>query len=300
MVQETQKPKPKEITKKEIHALLTGKNGIRRDKNSHKGDFGRVLLIAGSKGMAGAAVLSARAALRTGSGLVTVCIDEALFPIIQTAVPEAVCVPRSAIASIEKYDVVAVGPGIGKGSAEGQTVMEDIIEYILSSENSSVVLDADALNIIANSPAILERLGNSRFVMTPHPGEAGRLLALRSKAVQADRVAALHSLLRKYRCTTVLKGGDTLVATPEDASFRPEIFVNTTGNPGMATGGSGDVLTGVIASLLGQGLSPLEAAKAGVYIHGLAGDLVAGNIGETGLIAGDLPDSIALAIQKLM
>ncbi|MDR1796581.1 MAG: NAD(P)H-hydrate dehydratase [Clostridiales Family XIII bacterium] len=286
-----------EITAKEVKALL---GAHRRRSDAHKGDFGRVLIVAGSPGMAGAAVLCARAALRAGSGLVTVSIDEALWPIVQTAVPEAMCTGRGSGLDLAAYDAAAVGPGLGTGEAARALVAR----VLATCGGKPLVLDADALNILAASDEV--PLPGAGAVLTPHPGEAARLLAgaggpdgpWRTAAdVQKDRLGALAALQGKYgAATVVLKGAGTLVASEASGTAAPEARVNTTGNPGMATGGSGDVLTGVIASLLGQGFAPGEAAAAGVYLHGLAGDLAAAELGEAGVTAGDIALYIAYAM----
>lgn len=246
--------------------------------------------------MAGAAILCARGALRAGAGRVTVSIQDDLFPIIQTAVPEAMCIGRGletdiTEAALEKYDAIALGPGIGT------TVKAfELVSWLLKKYHGRFVLDADALNIIAhvngpnknwtaNFPAI-----PAQSIATPHPGEAARLLGVNNQTVVNDRPTALAGLQDTLGCTICLKGYGTLVS--------PE-YINTTGNPGMATAGSGDVLTGVLGALLAQGMETETAARAGVYIHGLAGDLAAQKIGEHGLTATDISEHIAYAIKKL-
>jgi len=291
-----------EITHKEIRELFVGK----RRRDSQKGDFGRVLVIAGSKGMAGAAVLCARGALRAGAGLVTVSVPEELLNIVQTAVPEATCTcricgsPDSPGGSSDSFfdtllfperlavfDAIAIGPGLGISPAS-----HEIVLYILENYGGKVVLDADALNIIAGSNITLD----TDSIITPHPGEASRLLGMPLDTVQAAREQAAIALSQKFECTAVLKGAGTLVAVTNPATG---LYINTTGNPGMATGGSGDVLTGVIAAFAAQGLPSLTAARAGVYVHGFAGDLMAAEFGESGLIASDLPFGVAKALKQI-
>jgi NAD(P)H-hydrate epimerase len=280
------------ITYKQIRELFL----TRRQKDAHKGDFGHVLVVAGNKGMAGAAVLCARGALRAGAGLVTVSVPEELFPILQTAVPEAMCIGRGlepdlAETALSRYDVIALGPGIGTTAKS-----YELVSWLLQKYTGPFVLDADALNIVAvagrsdkqwfaNFPNV-----PSQSIVTPHPGEAARLLGVSKNVVTEDRAAALAALEAQLGCVVCLKGAGTLVS--------PQ-YINTTGNPGMATGGAGDVLTGVIASFLAQGMELGTAAKAGVYVHGLAGDLAAQRLGEHGLLAGDIADHIAYAIKKL-
>ena len=273
-----------EITNKEIRELLSRK----RKRDAHKGDFGRVLVIAGSYGMAGAAILTAKGALRAGAGLVTVSVPDELLSIVQTAVPEATCLPRSFSPELlSVFDAIAIGPGLGLTDESAE-----MISYVLENYGGIIVLDADALTLLADSNNSLD----PDTIITPHPGEAAKLLGTTASVIQTKREASVSIIAERYSCITVLKGAGTLVAV---TSPDLEIFMNTTGNPGMATGGSGDVLTGVIASFAAQGLPALTAAKAGVYIHGLAGDLMAEEYGEPGLIAGDLPCGIAKALKSI-
>lgn len=265
----------------------------RRKRNIHKGDCGRILVIAGSLGMAGAAILCGRGALRSGAGLVRIATLEELFPIIQVGVPEATCVSRRSLnLDNTKYDAISAGPGLGEELEDA-----DLIRKILQEYEGTFILDADGLNQIAKNN-MQEELKNSlcKVIITPHLGEAARLLSIDiSTAKKMDRQELSRRLVKKTNATVVLKGEGTIVATPEGNSY-----TNTTGNPGMATGGAGDVLTGIITSLSGQGLLPEDAAKAGVYLHGLAGDLGAQRFGEYGLIAGDIAEMTALAIKKTL
>lgn len=253
----------------------------KREKSSHKGSYGKVLLVAGSHGMVGAAILSAKAALRTGSGLVRVSIDEELFSIVQVAVPEATCVNRD-IVDVNGYQAIGIGPGIGAGRG---------VEYLLGEYRGPLIFDADALNQIARGGIDLKRT-KAQIIITPHPGEAARLLGKSVKEIESDREQSVLDLAKVAGGVCVLKGNETLVAHYD----RDEIYKNTTGNPGMATGGSGDVLTGMITSLAGQGFSVWDAATFGVYLHGLAGDIASETKGEYSLIAGDIVDSISEAI----
>lgn len=265
----------------------------RRNRNIHKGDCGRILLIAGSLGMAGAAVLCGRGALRSGAGLVQIAALEEIFSIIQVGVPEATCVSRESL-NLDKprYDAIGAGPGLGEESKNG-----NLIRKILQNYEGTFVLDADGLNQIALNhmqPDLRKSL--CKVIITPHTGEAARLLGIDiAEAKAMDRGELSSCLVEKTNAVVVLKGEGTIVATPEGNSY-----TNTTGNPGMATGGAGDVLTGIITSLSGQGLLPEDAAKAGVYLHGLAGDLGAQHFGEFGLIAGDIAEMTALAIKKTL
>ncbi len=265
----------------------------RRKRNIHKGDCGRILLIAGSLGMAGAAVLCGRGALRSGAGLVRIATLEEIFSIVQVGVPEATCVSRKSL-NLDKlnYDAISAGPGLGEELEDA-----DLIRKVLQEYEGTFVLDADGLNQIAKNN-MQEELKNSlcKVIITPHIGEAARLLSIDiTNAKTMDRQELSTRLVEKTNAIVVLKGEGTIVATPEGNSY-----TNTTGNPGMATGGAGDVLTGIITSLSGQGLLPEDAAKAGVYLHGLAGDLGAQRFGEYGLIAGDIAEMTALAIKKTL
>ena len=265
----------------------------RRPKDLHKGDCGKVLVIAGSKGMAGAAVLSARGALRSGAGIVRVSVPEELFPIIQVGVPEAICVSRMLPPDgLGEYQAIVIGPGLGDEISN-----VSLIKTVLEGAGKAVVLDADGLNLTARSKELQDAVFalRERLIITPHPGEAARLLDCTTETINSNRMAAVHLLVEKTGSVVVLKGAGTLVATPDQKTY-----INTTGNPGMATGGSGDVLSGIIGALAGQGISCFEAAAAGVYIHGLAGDMAAENLGEYGIIASDIATMTALALHKTM
>jgi NAD(P)H-hydrate epimerase len=276
--------------------------------------------------MAGAAALTAGAALRCGAGLVYVSADEELWPVIQTREPCAVCVGRPCEKIIQEkdfsqteakpgraarpdfrsdpgfsgYDALAAGPGIGTGPAA-----EALVSLILRDYGGPLVLDADALNIIAGGSGaakpIRAGMASRETVITPHPGEAARLLDVGAADIQADRRGAAALLAKKYGAVVALKGRGTIVAAPpahSGSGRAPAIFENTTGNPGMATAGSGDALTGVIASFAAQGMSALDAAVAGAFIHGLAGDIAAEARGEYGLVATDIVDALPRAIMR--
>ncbi len=302
----------------------------KRPGHMHKGDAGRVLIIAGSEGMAGAAVLAARGALRSGTGLVKICAPPELFGILQTAVPEAICVPRSHH-DFSQYDAVAIGPGMGV-SVENY----NIVENVMLSFKGPVVLDADGLNCLAEyakAPArdagitrelttvptemssIIPEIIKSRkgiTVLTPHPGEADRLLKSMGQYGywELGREKSARVLAEITDAIVLLKGADTLISTKSGRAYdvdqeevRLKMYVNTTGNPGMATGGSGDVLTGIISSLLAQkylDATPLQAVLAAAYIHGLAGDYSAEKIGEYGMTAVDIADSVAAILKEFL
>lgn len=277
----------------------------RRLPDGHKGTFGSVLLVAGSPGMTGAAVLAARAALRGGAGLVTVALPAGIQPVVAAQVPEALtlalpenkagCLSQEAVHPLcEKwrvYDAVAIGPGLSQDNDAVPVLQSFLQECLLP-----VVMDADALNLLAKHPELLKDR-SAETIITPHPGEAARLLNCSVQKVQEDRLQAAWSLAQCYSCTVVLKGAHTVIAGSDEI-----IFLNVTGNSGMATAGSGDVLTGLIASLLAQGLAAYEAARLAVYLHGLAGDLAAAKKGEAGLLAGDITEHLPqsyLEIQKI-
>lgn len=262
----------------------------RREQDIHKGDCGKVLIFAGSLGMSGAAVLCARAALRTGAGLVSVSVPETLFPILQIGVPEATCITRERLLEdLMQYSAIAIGPGLGVEREDGL-----LIRNILETADKPVVLDADGLNLLRDDLDVM-RNARADLIITPHPGEAARLLGRKTADINMDRLQSARELATVTGTITVLKGAGSVVATPDGKTY-----INTTGNPGMATGGSGDVLTGVITALLGQGLSPESAAKTGVYLHGLAGDLAKNLKGEYGLIASDIVSMVPLAIKSTL
>jgi ADP-dependent NAD(P)H-hydrate dehydratase len=268
-----------------------------RPRDSNKGTYGRVLVVAGSRGMSGAAILCASAALRSGAGLVFVAVPDSIWPVVASGNPCLITVPlpdeetaaRELV--LEEYrscTVAVVGPGLGKS-----TIAQSLIRALLNEEGPGLVIDADALNFLASvreSDAKLFPIGRRKpVVMTPHPGEFARLIHSDVKTVQSDRERLAVEYARRERVTLVLKGVDTVVTDGK------QLYVNTTGNPGMATGGTGDVLAGLIGALRGGGLDGFDAATLGTYLHGLAGDLARNKLGEVGLIASDLVDWLAQA-----
>jgi len=256
-----------------------------RPRDGHKGTFGTVLVVAGQPGMAGAAILAATAALRGGAGLVQAMVPRSLQPVLAVAVPCAtslVATVANAHRAAAVADAVVVGPGLGTGPASRR-----VLAAVLAAATRPVVLDADALNLLAPLPQRGGLRANASLVLTPHPGEAARLLSVTTADVQRDRAAALRELCRRSGAVVVLKGAGTLVG--DGARW----FQNRTGNPGLGTGGSGDVLAGLLGALLAQGRAPFAAACLAVHVHGAAGDRVARRIGERGLIASDLPLAIA-------
>jgi len=255
----------------------------KRPRDGHKGSFGTVLVVAGSHDMLGAAILCATAALRSGAGLVQACVPAALQPLVASAQPCATTVARTPAElrrALGRADAVVVGPGLGQSPATRR-----LVATVLRFARGPIVLDADALNVLA--PLQRPLAARVPVVLTPHPGEAGRLLGSDAAAVQKDRNGALDALVACSGGIVVLKGHRTLVGDGD------RTFENRTGNPGMATGGSGDVLAGLLGALLAQGLAAYDAACFGVHVHGRAGDRVARRVGEAGLIARDLPAAIA-------
>lgn len=262
-----------------------------RKKFSHKGTFGHGMIVAGSKGKMGAAVLSARAALRAGVGLLTVVAPECGNDIIQSSVPEAMTSP-SGKDCIEAIDLVygttaiGIGPGIGKDEITARS-----LKGLLKNCKLPMILDADALNIISEHRDLLKLLGKDT-ILTPHPKEFERLAGTSENSYQ--RLQTQVSFSKKHNVIVVLKGAHTSVSFPDGSCC-----FNTTGNPGMATAGSGDVLTGIILSFLSQGYSPNESALLGVYIHGLAGDLAGIKISMESMVSGDIINNISDAFCQL-
>ncbi|HZI09216.1 MAG TPA: NAD(P)H-hydrate dehydratase [Myxococcus sp.] len=260
-----------------------------RKSSGHKGTYGHVLVVAGSRGKTGAAALVAKAALRSGAGLVTVVARGDALDVIQAHSAEIMGTPLEGsgplglgdldalVVAAEGKDALVMGPGIPRGPETGALIRE-----LLSRLEVPTVLDADALNAVAEDLSVLRR-AKGPVVLTPHPGEMARLTGRTTKDVQASRVQVARNLASMFEVTVVLKGDRTLTADKDE-----RVFINTTGNPGMATGGSGDVLAGVCGALLAQGIALPDAAWTAVYAHGLAGDLVAARRGQLGLIAGDL------------
>jgi NAD(P)H-hydrate epimerase len=280
-----------------------------RKKNTHKGSYGRVLVLAGSPGMTGAAYLCSKAALRSGSGIVTLGIPESLNPVMETKLTCVMTYPlpetkastlsnkgREKILKLcETHDVVALGPGLSQ-----QPETRELTLWLIKNIDRTMVIDADGINALANNVNVLHNTKRD-VVLTPHPGEMSRLTGLHSaKDVQKERLnTAAHfvkSIQKKLgdekKIVLVLKGDKTIVAD------YGRIYVNRTGNPGMATAGVGDVLTGIIVSLIGQGLDVFDASQLGVYIHGLAGDIAAKKKGELSMIASDIIDCLPDAFIK--
>ena len=261
-----------------------------RPLDANKGLFGRVLVIAGSRGMSGAGVLCASAALRGGAGLVTLAVPADVLPLVAPAQPCYMTAPLPGdekghlsaaardelLALVQASTVTVMGPGLGRSPDVTQLVMQ-----VIEQATVPLVLDADALNALAESPGNL-RGRKGPTVLTPHPGEMGRLLGCATNIVQDGRMQLAVRFAADMGVVLVLKGHRTLVTDGR------RLYGNTTGNPGMATGGTGDVLGGLIGALAAQGLETFAAAQLGVYLHGLAGDLARDEVGEVSLIASDL------------
>lgn len=299
----------------------------KRQMDSNKANHGRILIFTGSPGMTGAGTLSARAAFRSGAGLVYLAAPQALTGIYNITVPEAITYGMNYAAEnkhaategyagsgytagsecaagfycatdslthdlnriIEQKNVIAAGPGMSVSPTTYK-----IVEWLISNSTVPLVLDADALNIIAKDVNVLRKVHSSLpIIITPHPGEMARLTGLTISEVQKDRIGAAKTFAAKWQVIVILKGARTLVALPNG-----EVYINATGNPGMATAGTGDVLTGMVTSLIGQGMSPKMAAVAGVFLHGAAGDEAAIHIGPVGIMAGDIIEFIPRVLEK--
>ncbi|MBE0467884.1 MAG: NAD(P)H-hydrate dehydratase [Candidatus Desulforudis sp.] len=274
-----------------------------RGRETHKGAYGHVLVVAGARGMLGAACLAAQAAAKSGAGLVTLAVPRSLqeaaagfrAELMTMGLPEtgAGTLSRAAREQIEDFlgraAVLALGPGL---STHSETV--ELVRELLPGVRVPSVLDADGLNAAPENPAEWFRAGREEggppLVITPHPGEMARLMGVRAVEIQADRLGAAEWAAGAWNCTVALKGARTLVAAPGGTTY-----INPTGNPGMATGGTGDVLTGMVAGLLAQGLAPERAAGAAVFLHGRAGDLAAAEHGQVSMLAGDVLEKITAA-----
>jgi hydroxyethylthiazole kinase-like uncharacterized protein yjeF len=273
-----------------------------READSHKGDYGHVLIVAGSRGKTGAAHLAAVGALRSGAGLVTLAVPKSSQPIVAAMGAEYMTValdetPEGTVAvdAVQsildlEQDVVAVGPGLGTGPA-----VTMFVRQLMEKSECPLVLDADALNALASDPDLLQMGAGSRpIIITPHPGEMSRLANTSVDEVQASRVDVARDFAVQHQIYVVLKGYRTLIATPEG-----KVFINPLGNPGMATGGTGDVLAGVLSGWLAQLLDAEAACKIAVYLHALAGDLTEADEGEVAMTAGDLAAHLGDAVLDL-
>jgi len=290
-------PKTELLDRETIQRLVP-----RREPDTHKGTYGHVLVMAGSRGKTGAAILACRAAMRTGAGLVTLASPRSLNNIFAGALVEVMTQPLRDNAAeemeplgddewhrlLERKSALLFGPGIGVSDTTQNT-----LRWLLRNLSIPWVIDADGLNTLALQ---MDRLRHAKIppVLTPHPGEMARLTGKSNSAVNADRVTVARSFALEHRCHLVLKGARSVIATAEG-----KIFINPTGNPGMASGGMGDVLAGILAALLGQGFSAEDAMKLGVYLHGFVGDMVAAEKGEIGLIASDIIEGLPAGMRAL-
>ena len=288
---------------KETDRLLFNKAVFNRPDDSNKGTLGTLLCICGSYGMAGAAIMAGKAALRCGIGLLKIAVPKSIYPVCATNILESVYYPleetsNGVISSkntdfllemCEKSSAVVIGCGL--------SVCDDtknLVQSVITNCEKPLVIDADALNCICNKPEILKNL-KAPAIITPHPGEMARLLHSTPKTVNSNRENTAIDFAKKFGVVTVLKGAGTIIAAPDG-----EVYINHTGNSGMATGGSGDVLSGIIGSLLAQGAAPINAAAAGVFLHGTIGDLAAEKLGKISMLPTDMIDMIPTAYLKLM
>lgn len=274
----------------------------KRPRDSNKSDFGHVFVLGGSMGLTGAAALCSNAALRSGAGLVTLGIPKSLGPAMALKLTEVMTVSlaetregavslkaeKGILDKIKDSSVAVLGPGLSKNP---QT--QELIRRLISRIERPMVLDADALNAISKNVNALKKI-KTRFVITPHEGEMARLIKRRPQYVKNNRIAVAKKFSHDYNAVVVLKGRHTIVT-----EHGRGCYINDTGNPGMATAGSGDVLTGIIAGFLSQRLNVFDGARLGVYVHGLGGDMAAKDKGETGLIAGDILENIPQAIRQV-
>ncbi len=273
-----------------------------RPRDAHKGDFGKVCIVAGSLGMTGAAALAGRSALRAGAGLVRVATPKSVLPIVASIEPSFTTIPLAEDAAgrisakainiildaISENDCMAFGPGVGQ-SGDIRTVVETLIQQ----ENLKLVIDADGLNNLSKIRNWPNKL-KADLILTPHPGEIQRLWSgLFREKLPTKRIDQAVQLAQRTKTVVVLKGAGTVVSDGN------KVYVNKTGNPGMATAGAGDVLTGVIIALIGQHLSNFDAAVLGVYVHGLAGDIAAKKTGEVSLMTTDIIEALCEAFKKL-
>lgn len=258
-----------------------------REASSHKGSHGHALLIAGSKGFMGSSVIASRACLRSGAGLLTVNIPEEERFILQTAIPEAMLVMReNTISDLNNFSAIGIGPGLGTGKES-----VEILVSVLNDFNKRILLDADALNCISSNKSLLEKIPKETII-TPHPKEFDRLFGTHKDNNERMNTAIQKS--KELKITIVLKGHHTLI------TYNGDTFYNTTGNAGLAKGGSGDALTGIILSFLAQGYDPFGAAKLGVYLHGFAADLTLKNQSMESMLITDVIESLGKALKKTM
>jgi ADP-dependent NAD(P)H-hydrate dehydratase / NAD(P)H-hydrate epimerase len=284
------------LTQESVGALIRP-----RTLDAHKGDFGHLLVLAGARGKSGAALLSGGAALRVGTGLVTLAGPTSLNAIFSTALVETMTIPmpecedgslalneNAMAAAVQGKSAIAFGPGVGVSSDT-----TSLTQWLLATSTVPLVIDADGLNCLATDLTAL-RQARVPVILTPHPGEMARLAKLNNAEVQSQRLEVAQTFAREYRCYLILKGSRTVIAAPDGRAW-----LNPTGNPGMASGGMGDVLTGILGGLLAQGYTPKHACQLGVFLHGYVGDRAAEEKGEVGIIARDLIDRLPAGIRAL-
>ena len=252
----------------------------KRDENSHKGDFGRALLICGSYSMLGAAVIAGRACVLSGIGICDIAMQKEIYTAVSSCVPEAVCTPLSNDFSVEdrkmllqkikKADSILIGCGMGVNNYTRKILM-----FCLEHSTVPLIIDADALNVLTEDISVLN-LKKSDIIITPHPGEMGRLIGKSASEINKNREQTATEFSKNYGIVTLLKGHNTVISSPFG-----EYFINETGNSGMATGGTGDMLSGIIAAFCAKGMSPLESARLAAFVHGLSGDLCAKEFSKT-------------------
>ncbi len=297
---------PSTIEKMNIKTAFLDRNDVcdiipERKKRTNKGTYGRLFVIAGSNDMTGAVALCCKGAFRAGAGLVYACTVRSGINVVQQLVPEAVVMPLSEYEGKVRYEcyeddirdkisnasAIAVGPGLGMSDEVSR-----FVKKLITEADVPFVIDADGLNAIADDPSILMGLKYMPIV-TPHPGEMSRLTGLSVGEILADTVNVARDFAEKYNSVVVLKDARSVIAAPDG-----RVIINVTGNPAMSTGGSGDVLTGIIASFIAQKIDPFLAASAGAYIHGLSGDISKEKLGTYGVMAGDIAENTALAIKQ--
>lgn len=275
----------------------------KRTSNSNKGTYGRALFVTGSLGMTGSGYLCGKAAFRCGVGLVYLAVPSSLLHIYGVNLPESIQIPLDStergiikeansnliLNEIKQKDVLCFGPGLTSDDN-----IKNLAYNLLPKVNIPMVIDADGLNVIGEDKQFFASV-NSPVVITPHPGEMSRLTGLAIKEIQKNRIEVCKRYSVDTKVITVLKGNNTVISTPDG-----EVFINTTGNSGMATAGTGDVLAGMISSFIAQGSSPKDAALAGVYLHGLSGDIASEFKGEHSVMASDLVEHIPLAFKKIL
>ena len=288
---------------KETDKLLFREAVFDRPDDANKGTLGSLLCICGSYGMAGAAIMAGKAALRCGIGLLKTAVPKSIYPICSSNILESVYFPLEEtksgaisdkntdflLSECEKSSAVLIGCGL--------SVCDDtraVVKAVITNCTKPLVIDADALNCICNEPQILKSL-KAPAIITPHPGEMARLINSTPREVNSDRENTAINFAKRYGVITVLKGAGTIIASPDGKAY-----INHTGNSGMATGGSGDVLAGIIGSMLAQGANPFKAAAAGVFLHGTVGDIAAEKLGRISMLPTDMTELLPDAFQRLM